>query len=205
MSGSSVKGEDIVFDPNKNRGMVKDSGNLLEEDLQKYKSLVTIRDWAEGNAESTLKTEPDVAVSAATSVVVADKSTLEPVDQAKLSARAATSALSLIYPVQSSTTVRQPAAEDLESHAQVHEPTPASASIPVVEPAATHEVDPSAKKSDAVDTLGSERVAETLVQLREQLSTVRIEANMMRRLLQLEEKERRIVQEIIRLENLAAK
>ncbi|PNP43519.1 hypothetical protein TGAMA5MH_04491 [Trichoderma gamsii] len=203
MSGSSFKGESILFDPKKNRGTVKDPGNLLDEELGTYKSLVTMRDWVDGNAELMLKTEADVAVSATTSMAVVGKSTLGPVDQTKLSAETATGTLSLISPTESTTAVRQPAAEDLDGHAQVHEPAPAVASIPVVESAATNEVDPSAEKSKVVKTSEGERVAEILVELREQLSTVRIEANLVRRLLQLEEKERRIMQEIMKLENLA--
>ncbi|KAL7931629.1 hypothetical protein V8C35DRAFT_309953 [Trichoderma chlorosporum] len=199
MSGSSFKGENILFDPKKNRGTVKDPGNLQGENLEIYKSLVTIRDWVDG---STPGAEPNVAVPATTSIAVADKSTLEPVDQAKLSAETATRALSLLSPIQSTTTVRQLAAEDLEGHAQVHEPTLTVASLPVAGATATNEADPSAKKSEVVETSGGERVAEILVKLREELSTVRIEANLVRKLLQLEEKERRIIQEIMKLENL---
>ncbi|UKZ61338.1 uncharacterized protein TrAtP1_002604 [Trichoderma atroviride] len=202
MSGSSVKGENILFNPKNNRGTVKDPGNLLVKDLEKYKSLVTIRNWVDENAELTLKTGAVVAVPATTSMAVADKPALGPVDQTKLSAEAATGALSLIPPVQSTTMIHQPAAEDLDSHAQVQEPAPAGVSIPVVESAATNEMDPSAEKSEVVETSGGERVAEILVELRDQLSTVRIKANLVRRLLQLEEKERHIMQEIMRLESL---
>ena len=49
MSGKSRKGEEIIFNPEKNRGTVDDVHNLKDVKLDIYKQLVTIRTWVDGD------------------------------------------------------------------------------------------------------------------------------------------------------------
>ncbi|OIW30487.1 hypothetical protein CONLIGDRAFT_679269 [Coniochaeta ligniaria NRRL 30616] len=55
MSGKRHKGEDVIFNPELNRGSVEDVDNLESVDLESYKQLVTIRQWFDGTGGAAEK------------------------------------------------------------------------------------------------------------------------------------------------------
>lgn len=52
VGGKAEKGEDVIFNPEMNRGAVKDPDNLGTEDLEKFRRIVTLRKWEDGDGEN---------------------------------------------------------------------------------------------------------------------------------------------------------
>ncbi|KAK4083566.1 uncharacterized protein Triagg1_1228 [Trichoderma aggressivum f. europaeum] len=53
MFGNRKRGQNIFFDPNRNRGVFDNVDDLGEVNLDTYKQLVTIRPWVDGNGKAT--------------------------------------------------------------------------------------------------------------------------------------------------------
>ena len=63
VSGKTEKGQDVIFNPDTNRGMVRDPKNLGAEDLERFSRVVTLREWKDGEEEEEKKKKKGASAS----------------------------------------------------------------------------------------------------------------------------------------------
>lgn len=202
ITGNKHTGGQIMFDPNVViQGEVNDLKNLGSEDLDQYTQLVTVKDWEDGKL---VKVEPNAAQNSLVGQTEVGTVSLSRVEElggsSKEDLRGSPGNFpwaesvprshfqSAVVPDQNTGCHRD---EGLDIGAEVC--LPISQVFPFSADSRSHQVSQQTEHSDNTKRLHD---------LRDQLSRVRIEANLVRRLIRLEEDERRIVHEIIQLENV---
>lgn len=225
MSGRKRKGEDIIFNPEVSQGTVINAKNLIQEDLDAYKQLVTVHEWVDGNANAMKKKGEIVPceqrseekpclpeqVDQAPGITHREPARQSPLDLVSESIAIPTVAAS-------GPSVRKPA-EDVKSDSQTSNGHIQSLGPSYLLPGQTNPTrgnpipstssagrEPATSEPEklAVSTTAGEEVTQKLLKLEAQLSKVRTEANLVRQLIRLEEEERRVFQEIMQLEGLAS-
>ena len=59
--GKAEKGQDVIFNPEMNRGVVKDPNNLANEDLEAFRRVVTLQKWEDGEVVPKSTETPEKA------------------------------------------------------------------------------------------------------------------------------------------------
>lgn len=172
MSGKRHRGEDVIFNPDLNRGSVEDAYNMGSVDLESYRQLITIRQWSDGTSRASEK-----------GPMAPDPTSEKPAIQSGLGIEMITS---------QTTAIRRDSEEREEPHpatrgAQFHDEQPS------IIQALTEEVKPD-RHTD------SPRKDSQLADLQEQLGLVRNEAQLVTRLIVLTHEERSLVERIRALE-----
>ncbi|KUI72494.1 hypothetical protein VM1G_08016 [Cytospora mali] len=190
MSGRGTKGEDILFNPGKNRGAVDDVTNLSRVHLDTYKQLVTIRTWVDGN-------EKPPAQDAVPPETVQKESTGQPPPRATTDTIAAPIALDGAVADLPAEGPAKSAAQSPAAGVSGEDPYRSQ-----VETAASTLQDSAASGArDAADvdravSLSVHEKRQNVNYLEEQLALVRNEKKLLAQLINLAREERRLLQEI---------
>ena len=61
VKGKAEKGEDVIFNPKVNRGVVKDANNLWNDNLEEVGRVITLQKWKDGEMEPGISKAPEKA------------------------------------------------------------------------------------------------------------------------------------------------
>lgn len=203
LTGNKNTGGEIMFDPGvPSQGEVNDLKNLGREDLDQYMQLVTVKDWEDGKR---VKVEPKVAQDSLMNQTKVGLISPTPEEDHRGSLKedlrdspgnlpptetlAGSPSKSADVPDQNTVGRR---CVGLGIGPEVS--SPISQAVPSPADIRFHQGSKQTEQSDGN--------TKRLNDLRDQLSRVRIEADLVRRLIRLGEDERRIVHEIMQLENV---